>query len=67
MTRHPGLWLTEFGNFGTVLGIDWDMTQKPGTAHAIAAPLVGLLVGAGLAYRFSSSRGEAAEPVGAAG
>src|SRR5207247_66196 len=34
MTRHPGLWVTEFTNLGIVLGIVWNMTQKPGTASA---------------------------------
>jgi hypothetical protein len=31
MTRHPALWLTEFGNLGVVFGIIWNMTQKPRT------------------------------------
>jgi prolipoprotein diacylglyceryltransferase len=53
MTRHPALWLTEFGNLGVVFGIIWNMTQKPGTVEAIAAVAVGYLVGVGLALRFS--------------
>jgi len=46
MTRHPGLWVAEFSNLGVVFGIVWDMTQKPGTASAIAAVGGGYLVGA---------------------
>jgi hypothetical protein len=49
MARHPGLWIAEFANLGVVLGIVWNMTQKPGTGEAIAAIVggyaVGLLVG----------------------
>jgi hypothetical protein len=59
MTRHPGLWVAEFTNFGVVLGIVWDMTQKPGTATAVAAIIGGYAVGAILALRFT--RAPAAE------
>jgi hypothetical protein len=45
MTRHPGLWVTEFANLGVVFGIVWDMTQKPGVGGAIAAVAGGYLVG----------------------
>jgi hypothetical protein len=55
MTRHPGLWLTEFTNLGVVFGIVWDMTQKPGTMQAIAAIAIGYAVGAALAWRFMSA------------
>ena len=41
MTRHPGLWVTEFTNIGMVLGIMWNMTQKPGTTEAILAIVIG--------------------------
>jgi hypothetical protein len=34
MTRHPGLWIAEFTNVALVLGIVWNMTQKPGTGSA---------------------------------
>jgi hypothetical protein len=53
MTRHPGLWVAEFSNLGVVFGIVWDMTQKPGTASAIAAVVVGYLVGAAVAWPFT--------------
>jgi hypothetical protein len=45
MTRHPGLWVTQFANLGVVFGIVWDMTQKPGTGGAIAAVVGGYVVG----------------------
>jgi len=51
MTRHPGLWITEFANLGVVFGIVWDMTQKPGIAGAIAAIVGGYAVGAIVALR----------------
>ena len=66
MTRHPGLWVAEFSNLGVVFGIVWDMTQKPGTASAIAAVLGGYLVGAAAAWPFTRMPAEelapAAEP-----
>jgi hypothetical protein len=52
MTRHPGLWVAELSNIGVVLGIVWNMTQKPGTASAIAAIVGGYAVGALVAMRF---------------
>jgi uncharacterized membrane-anchored protein YitT (DUF2179 family) len=52
MTRHPGLWVVEFTQLGLVLGIVWNMTQKPGTASAIAALIGGYAVGVALALRF---------------
>ena len=50
MTRHPGLWVTEFANVGVFFGIVWNMTQKPGTGEAIAAIAGGYAVGAILAF-----------------
>jgi hypothetical protein len=55
LTRHPGLWVAEFSNFGVVLGIVWAMTQKPGTATAVAAIVGGYAVGAILALRFTKA------------
>ena len=52
MTRHPGLWLVEFTNVALVLGIVWNMTQKPSTASAIATLLIAYAVGAAVAFRF---------------
>jgi hypothetical protein len=45
MTLHPGLWVVELSNFGLVLAIVWNMTDKPGWGGAIAAVLVGYAVG----------------------
>jgi len=50
MARHPGLWHTELTNVGVVLAIVWNMTQKPGTAGALAAVLIAYAVGALAAY-----------------
>jgi hypothetical protein len=58
MTRHPGLWVSEFTNIGVVLGVIWDMTQKPGLGEAIAAVLVGYAVGAVLAIGFTRAPAE---------
>jgi len=68
LTLHPGLWVVEFTNFGIVLGVVWNMTEKPGWGGAIASVLIGYAVGAGLALRFSRPRKEelapTAEPAG---
>lgn len=48
MTRYPGLWIGEFSSIGLVLGIVWNMVEKPDLAGAIAAAACGYLVGAGV-------------------
>jgi hypothetical protein len=53
MTRHPGLWVSEFANFGVVFGVVWNMTQKPGTGTAIAAVVGGYAAGAVVALPFT--------------
>ena len=53
MTRHPGMWVTEFANLGVVFGIVWNMTQKPGVGGAVAAVVGGYAIGAALALWFS--------------
>jgi hypothetical protein len=53
MTRDPALWMITFANPGLVLGIMWNMTQKPGTAEAIAAVAIGYGVGVALAFPFT--------------
>lgn len=58
MTRQPGLWVTEFANLGVVFGIVWNMTQKPGTAGALAAVVTGYAVGAILAWRLAKAPAE---------
>ena len=61
MTRHPGLWVVEFTNVALVLGIVWNMTQKPSTATAIVCLVIAYLVGLGVALRFM--RAPAGAPV----
>jgi hypothetical protein len=53
LTRSPGLWVAEFANIGVVLGVVWNMSQKPGTASAIAAVVIGYVVGALVAWPFT--------------
>ncbi len=52
MTRHPGLWVAEFTNVALVLGVVWNMTQKPGTASAIVTLVVAYAVGPAAALWF---------------
>jgi hypothetical protein len=63
MTLHPGLWVVEFANLGIVMGVVWNMTQKPGLGECIAAVVIGYAVGAGLALLATRS---AQEELGAA-
>ncbi|MFL5943128.1 MAG: hypothetical protein ACJ75L_07690 [Gaiellaceae bacterium] len=58
MALHPGLWVVEFANFGIVLGVVWNMTQKAGWGESIAAVVVGYAVGAALAVLFTRSAKE---------
>jgi hypothetical protein len=57
MTRDPALWMITFANPGIVLGVMWNMTQKPGTVEAIAAVAIGYAVGAALAFPFTKVGG----------
>jgi hypothetical protein len=66
MTRHPGLWVTEFSNLGVVFGIVWNMTEKPGTAGAIAAVVVGYAVGTVVAMLVTRAGAPAPEEAAAA-
>jgi len=58
MTLHPGLWVVEFTNFGIVLGVVWNMTEKSGWGGSIASVLVGYAVGATLALLATRSAKE---------
>ena len=58
MALHPGLWVVEFANLGIVLGVVWNMTQKPGWGGSIAAVVVGYAVGAALALLATRSAKE---------
>src|SRR4029077_2198103 len=53
LTRAPGLWVSEFSIVGVVMGVVWNMTQKPGTWSAIAAVVIGYAVGALVALPFT--------------
>jgi hypothetical protein len=66
LTRHPGLWVTEFSNLGVVFGIVWNMTQKPGVAGAIAAVAGGYIFGAAVAMLVSRAGATAVEETAAA-
>jgi hypothetical protein len=55
MTRYPGLWVTEFSAIGLVLGIVWNMTVKAGTGTAIAAAVIGYVVGAAFGFLFTKA------------
>jgi len=59
MTRHPGLWVAEFTNIALVLGIVWNMTEKPGTASAVATLVVAYAVSAAAALWFSRAPADA--------
>ena len=58
LARHPALWIPEFANIGIVLGIVWNMTQKPGTGEAIAAVVIGYAAGVLFATRFTGAPAE---------
>jgi hypothetical protein len=59
LARDPLLWVVTFANPGIVLGVLWNMVNKPGSGQAIAAVLVGYAVGAAVALPFT--RGQAIE------
>ena len=68
MARDPVLWIASFANPALVLGVVWNMTQKPSTGSAIAAVVVAEVVGAAVALRFtrppSVEAAKAPEPAG---
>jgi hypothetical protein len=59
MARHPFLWMSELSALALVFAIAWNMTQKPGTAGAVAAVVVAYLAGAALAMPFARMPAEA--------
>lgn len=63
LTLHPGLWVVELSNLGLVLGIVWNMTEKPGWGGAIAAAVIGYAVGAILALLVTRGAQEDVEAV----
>jgi uncharacterized membrane protein YccC len=68
MTRQRALWIPEYTNLALVLGIVWNMTQKPGTASAVVTLVVAYAVGVAVALWFSrapaDSPAPATEPAG---
>ncbi|HET8895463.1 MAG TPA: hypothetical protein VFM96_15350 [Gaiellaceae bacterium] len=61
LTCDRALWVASMANIGIVLGVVWNMTEKPGTWGSIAATAGSYLVGATLALR--SGRRPAVEAV----
>ena len=53
LARDPVLWVVTFANPGIVIGILWNMINKPSTAEAIAAVVVGYAAGAAVALPFT--------------
>jgi hypothetical protein len=64
LALHPGLWVVEFTNIGLVLGVVWNMTQKPGLGGSLASVLIGYAVGAALALLITRSAQEDLAPTG---
>lgn len=56
LARDPILWVVTFANPGIVLGILWNMVNKPGIGESIAAVVVGYAVGAAVALPFTRGR-----------
>jgi hypothetical protein len=67
MTCDRALWLVSFANPGIVLGVVWVMTQKSGTAAAVAAVVVGYALGAVTALQLAKPAAAEAGAVAAAG
>jgi Predicted integral membrane protein (DUF2269) len=62
MTRHPGLWVVEFTNLALVMGVVWNMTQKPGVWESIAAVVIAYAVGVFLAVLCMRAPAAALQP-----
>ena len=67
LTRDRALWVVSLANPGIVLGVVWAMTQKPGTGGAIAAVVIGYVVGGLAALYFAKPAVPEVEPVAAVG
>ena len=55
LTCDPALWIVSFANPGLVVGIVWNMTQKPGTLEAVVAAVIGFAVGTAVALQFAKA------------
>ena len=62
MTRQRSLWIPEYTNIALVLGIVWNMTQKPGTASAVATLVIAYAVGVAAALWLSRAPSETPVP-----
>jgi hypothetical protein len=62
MTRQRGLWIPEYTNIALVLGIVWNMTQKPPTASALATLVIAYAVGVAAALWLSRAPAETSAP-----
>jgi hypothetical protein len=49
LARDPGIWIGTLANPAIAFGVVWNMTQKPGTAGAVAAVVAAYAVGAAAA------------------
>jgi hypothetical protein len=58
-----GHWVVTFASPALVLGIIWNMTQKPGTGGAVAAVVIAYAAGAALGLRFTRAPAVEAEAV----
>jgi hypothetical protein len=67
LTRDRALWVVSLANPGIVLGVVWAMTQKPGTGGAIAAVVIGYVVGTLAALYFAKPAVPEVEAVAAVG
>ena len=63
LARDPVLWIVTFANPGIVLGILWNMINKPSSAEAITAVVVGYLVGAAVALPFTREQASETQAV----
>lgn len=63
LARDPILWVVTFANPGIVLGILWNMVNKPGIGEAIAAVVVGYAAGVIVALPFTREQASDAPAV----
>jgi hypothetical protein len=64
LTCDPALWIISYANPGMVLGVVWNMTEKPGLGGSIAAVAGGFAVGAALGLRLGRAPAVEAAPAG---
>jgi len=62
LARDPRLWIVTLANPAMVFGIAWNMTEKPGTAAAIASIVIAYAVGAAVAMRMTRAPAVEAQP-----